>query len=209
MSHDIDLRRPLDLDGGGTATALEIQGQYLEWLAKYVESELDEPVFTQVIDEWASVLDDLERDPMSCADRLDWVAKKRLLDAYRQRDGLDWSSAKLAAISLQFHDLDPEAGLFQKLQRSGRIRRLFDDDEVTAALAHPPERTRAYFRGTCVDRFADDVVAANWDSLVFDIGEPHLKRVPMMEPLKGGRDTVGEMLDSVDTAAELIQALGD
>ena len=208
VSHDLEMRKPLELEGGGSATALEIQGRYLEWLSKYVESEMEDPVWTQVIEEWESILTDLERDPTSCADRLDWMAKKRLLDAYRERDGLDWTSSKLAAISLQFHDLDPETGLFQKLVRAGRVRRLFDDEQINHSLVNPPERTRAYFRGTCVDRFADDVVAANWDSLVFDIGEPHLKRVPMMEPLKGGRDLVGEMLDSVETAAELIEALG-
>ncbi len=80
---------------------------------------------------------------------------------------------------------------------------------MATGLADPPERTRAYFRGRCVAEFEESVVAANWDSLVFDVGEPHLKRIPMMEPLKGGRELVGDLLDSVDTAAELIQALGD
>jgi proteasome accessory factor A len=51
------------------------------------------------------------------------------------------------------------------------------------------------------------MVAANWDSLVFDIDEPHLKRVPMMEPLRGSKAAVGALLDSVETAAELIRAL--
>ena len=65
------------------------------------------------------------------------------------------------------------------------MHRLFTDDEIETAEIDPPERTRAYFRGTCVSRFPGSLVAANWDSLVFDIGETHLKRVPMMEPLRG------------------------
>ena len=40
VSHDISLGKPLELEGGGTATALELQGRYLEWLTKYVEKEL-------------------------------------------------------------------------------------------------------------------------------------------------------------------------
>ena len=60
-----------------------------------------------------------------------------------------------------------------------------------------------------MSRFEEAVVAANWDSLVFDTGEPHLKRIPMMEPLKGGKDLVGDLLDSVGSAAELIEALED
>ena len=203
------MNRPLELAVGGSATALEIQTHYLEWLTKYAESEFDEPVWDDVLSEWESILADLERDPTACADRLDWVAKRQLVDAYRRRDGLDWDDPKLAAIGIQFHDIDPATGLYHRLVKSGRVRRLFDDEQVAAALAEPPERTRAYFRGRCVAEFEESVVAANWDSLVFDIGEPHLKRIPMMEPLKGGRELVGDLLDSVETAAELIQALGD
>ncbi len=209
VSHDLAMTRPLELAVGGSATALEIQTHYLEWLTKYAESELDEPVWDDVLSEWESILVDLERDPSSCADRLDWVAKRQLVDAYRERDGLAWDDPKLAAIGIQFHDIDPAIGLYHRLVGSGRVRRLFDDEQVATALADPPERTRAYFRGRCVAEFEESVVAANWDSLVFDIGEPHLKRIPMMEPLKGGRELVGDLLDSVETAAELIQALGD
>lgn len=209
VSHDLNLNKPLEMAVGGSATALEIQGHYLEWLTKYAESELDEPVWAEVLGEWERVLTDLESDPMLCADRLDWVAKKRLIDAYRDRDGLSWDNAKLGAVALQFHDVDPQTGLYHRLVRAGRVRRLFDDEAVAAALVDPPEGTRAYFRGRCVSKFEDSVVAANWDSLVFDIGEPHLKRVPMMEPLRGCKEMVGELLDTVESAAELIEALGD
>lgn len=207
VSHDVDLDGGLSLEDGGTATALQLQFQYLEWLRKYAESEMDEPVWQQVLDEWESVLDDLERDPMSAADRLDWVAKKRLIDGYTDRDRLENDDPKLRALDLQYHDIDPASGLYHRLVASGRMRRLFTDDEVAAAVVAPPERTRAWFRGTCVDRFSESMVAANWDSLVFDIDEPHLKRVPMMEPLRGSKAAVGPLLDSVGSAAELIAAL--
>lgn len=209
VSHDLEMRRPLELAVGGSATAFEIQSAYFDWLTKYAESELDEPVWDDVLAAWESILTDLEADPMKCADRLDWVSKKRLLDAYQDRDGLSWDDPKMAAIALQFHDVDPDSGLYQRLVRAGRVQRLFDESQIAAALVDPPERTRAYFRGRCVSRFEEAVVAANWDSLVFDTGEPHLKRIPMMEPLKGGKDLVGDLLDSVGSAAELIEALED
>ena len=50
------------------------------------------------------------------------------------------------------------------------LERLSDDDEVERAMTEPPDDTRAYFRGKCLQRWPDDIVAANWDSLVFDIG---------------------------------------
>lgn len=208
VSHDIDLRRPLELDGGGTATALEIQGRYLEWLSKYVEKELDDPVWTRVIEEWENVLDKLETDVGSLSNTLDWVAKKRVFEGFIGRDTIDWSSSKLRALNLQYHDVDPERGLYNRMARKGSFRRLFSDEEIAKAAVTPPERTRAYFRGRCVDRFSESVVAANWDSLVFDVGESHLKRVPMMEPLRGDADLVGKLIEESEDAADLLRRLG-
>jgi proteasome accessory factor A len=207
VSHDIDLIRPIDLDGGGTATALEIQGRYLEWLSKYVEKELDEPVWHQLIEEWARVLDGLENDVMSLADTLDWVAKRRIFTGFMERDGLDASSAKLRALDLQYHDVDPVKGLYNRLNARGGFRRLFTDEDIAKAAVNPPERTRAYFRGRCVDKFGKSVVAANWDSLVFDVGETHLKRVPMMEPLRGDAALVGSIIEEAEDAADLLRRL--
>ncbi len=45
--------------------------------------------------------------------------------------------------------------------------------------------TRAFFRGQCVARYPEEIVAANWDSVVFDLGEGPLQRVPMLDPLRG------------------------
>ena len=208
VSHDIGLGKPLELEGGGTATALELQGRYLEWLTKYVEKELDDPVWEQVIHEWERTLDLLSTDPGRLADTLDWVAKQRLFEGYIERDGLSWDDPKLRALDLQYHDVDPEKGLYHRLAGRGAMRRLFEDDQIEAAAVNPPDRTRAYFRGRCVSRFSDSLVAANWDSLVFDTGESHLKRVPMMEPLRGGADLIGAMIDEAEDAADLLRRLG-
>lgn len=208
VSHDLTFRTPLDLDGGGSATALDLQWSYLEWLSKYVEKEMEGDVWHQVLIEWEGVLSDLESDPSLLGDRLDWAAKLNLLQSYRDRDGLDWSSSKLAALALQYHDVDPARSLYSRLAARGRIRRLFTDEEIAAAEVTPPEDTRAYFRGRCVSDFTDSLVAANWDSLVFDLGEDHLRRVPMMEPLRGTRLLVGSLLDSVEDAADLMRRLG-
>jgi proteasome accessory factor A len=87
------------------------------------------------------------------------------------------------------------------------LRRLTDDDEVRHAMTNPPDDTRAYFRGTCLKRWASQVVAANWDSIVFDIGQSSLRRVPMMEPLRGTRAGVGTVLDESADPAELLARL--
>jgi Pup amidohydrolase len=59
-----------------------------------------------------------------------------------------------------------------------------------------------------VAQFSGALVAANWDSMVFDTGGETLKRVPMMEPLRGGKDKVEAILNQADDAAALLEALG-
>ncbi len=208
VSHDTGLIRPITLDDGRTLTALEAQWQYLEWAAKYLHGSDLGAVYGDVVAFWEDVLADLEQDTMLTADRLDWAAKLRLLEGYRNRDGLEWDDPKLRLLDLQYHDVDPERGLYHRLVRNGKMRRLFTDTEIGIAVTDPPERTRAYFRGRCVARFGAALVAANWDSLVFDTGEESLKRVPMMEPLRGTRDLVGDLLERSDTPAALLRAFG-
>ena len=68
---------------------------------------------------------------------------------------------------------------------AGWLEQLVSDAEAIAAISEPPADTRAYFRGRCIDTFPEQVVAANWDSLVFDVGSDALRQVPMMEPMRG------------------------
>ena len=209
ISHDPSLRATFSLDDGRTLTAIEAQWQYLEWAQKYLQEGADhDPVYDAVVETWETILTDLERDPLSTADRLDWTAKQQMIDGYRARDGLSWNDPKVRLLDLQFHDVDPARGLFHRLVAGRRMQRMFDDAEVRRAVTDPPEETRAYFRGHCVAKFGDALVAANWDSLVFDTGEEALKRVPMMEPLRGSRDRVGALLEQSDTPAALLRAMG-
>ncbi len=208
ISHDPTLRTTIEMEDGRFMTALEAQWQYLEWVGKYINESDFSDTFLNVMTVWEEILADLEKDPALTADRLDWTAKQRLMEGYRARDDLGWDAPKLRLLDLQYHDVDPQRGLYNRLAAAGHIRRLFTDEQVATAVRKPPEGTRAYFRGECVTRFGDALVAANWDSLVFDIGEESLRRVPMMEPLRGGKDRVGELLDRVETPAELLQALG-
>ena len=208
VSHDPGLRRTVRLAGGKTISALQVQGEYLARTAAFAQHAGIEAVDAEVLRLWEETLASLERDPLSTSDFLDWTAKLRLLEEYRQRDGLAWSHPKLRLLDLQYHDVDPARGLHHRLVGAGRMRRLFTDQEVERAAVEPPERTRAYFRGRCLARYGESVVAAGWDSLVLDLGEGDLKRLPMMDPLRGGRERVGELIDRCSTAADLVRALG-
>jgi proteasome accessory factor A len=154
------------------------------------------------------VLTDLEADPMRCADRLDWVAKLRLLLGFRDREGLDWSSPRLALIDLQYADVNPAKGLHARLRARGAVEQLVDPALAEAATTQAPEDTRAWFRGQCLARYARDVAAASWDSVIFDVpGRGALQRVPMLEPTRGTRAATEALLDRCPDAASLVDAL--
>ncbi len=211
VSHDPSLKHLVTLQDGRTLTAVQLQMEYLDLAKKFVEDRYGADVDAQTADvlaRWESVLDRLETDPMSCARELDWVAKLKLLEQYRDRDGLEWDDAKLHLIDLQYADIRPDKGLYQRLVRLGKIDRLLDDAEVADAMHLPPEDTRAYFRGRCLEKYADRIAAASWDSVIFDLpGRESLQRVPTVDPLRGSRAHVGELLDRCDTAEALFEAL--
>jgi proteasome accessory factor A len=88
------------------------------------------------------------------------------------------------------------------------MTRLVDEEDVARAVEQPPADTRAYFRGRCLQKYPDSVAAASWDSVIFDLpGYDSLQRVPTLEPLRGTRAHVGELIDRCRTAGELVAAL--
>jgi proteasome accessory factor PafA2 len=211
VSHDPTLAHRVTLRNGRRLTAVQLQLEYLEQARKYVEdrygSDADE-MTTDVLDRWESVLGRLETDPRSLRRELDWVAKLEILEGYRSRDGLDWGSARLEAIDLQYSDARPGKGLYNLLAAKGRFDRILTEAEIERAVLEPPEDTRAYFRGRCLAQYADSVAAASWDSVIFDLpGRDSLQRVPTLEPLRGTKAHVGELLDRCATAEELVAAI--
>ena len=160
-----------------------------------------------VLNRWETTLTALETDPMRLADQLDWVAKLRLLEGYRDRDGLDWSSSRLQLVDLQYSDIRPDKGLYNRLVARGAMRTLLDPATTVAATTDPPADTRAYFRGECLRRYGDSVAAASWDSVIFDVGRDSLVRVPTLEPLRGTRGHVGSLLDRCSRAEDLVAEL--
>ncbi|MGY1985603.1 depupylase/deamidase Dop [Blastococcus sp. SYSU DS0669] len=208
VSHDPSLTHRVRLRDGRRLTAIEVQRLYLERAERFVETrgERDEQT-DDVLRQWAAVLDDLEADPMRLADRLDWPAKLRLLEGYRSRDGLEWNDSRMQLVDLQYSDVRPDKGLYNRLVARGAMKRLVTDEEVTRAMVMPPSDTRAFFRGECLRRFPAQIAAASWDSVVFDLGRENLVRIPTMEPLRGTREHVGALFEASATAQELVDTI--
>ncbi len=206
VSYDLSLARPLTLADGTTATALEIQWDLYRQCRAYADARGTDAVGPSgglALDRWESVLAALESDPMSLAGQLDWVAKYRLFDAYATRHGLDWGDARLAAMDLQYHDLRPDRSLFARLP----IERLVDDTDAVRAISEAPVDTRAWFRGQCLASWPGSVVAANWDSVVLDVGSGSFRRIPMMDPLRGTEAIAGALFVDCPDPAELVRRL--
>jgi len=207
VSRDVSLTTQVSLVDGRKMTALQLQWEYLELARKYVDREDDTPENREVLERWESVLRGLEYDPRTLSAQLDWVAKLRLLEGYRERDGLAWSDAKLRAIDLQYHDVRRDRGLYHRLAHAGKVERITTDEEVQHAIMEPPDDTRAFFRGRCIAKYPDAIAAASWDSLILDTGRDALQRIPMREPLRGTRAHVEELLDACEDAAALVDRL--
>ena len=211
VSHDPTCQQVLELRDGTRLTAVQLLWRYRELAERYLAQrwggELDDDT-TEVMHWWGVVLDRLERDPGEAAREVDWVGKLQVLDGYVQRDGLDWDDARLRAIDIQWSDVRPDKGLFHRLRAAGRFEELVGDEAVLEAVHEPPHDTRAYFRGKCLQKYPDQIAAASWDSVIFDVpGQTSLQRVPMLEPLRGTKASVGGLLDRSPDAATLLREL--
>jgi len=209
VSHDSTLRQKILLENGKTLTALELQEILCTRAENYANSFGLESVGNDdgklILRRWREVIEGLKEDPLSQSHIVDWVAKKRIIDGMMQRHNLRPNDSRLKAIDLQYHDMRTEKCL---ALRAG-LEIMVNEVDVQRATDTPPETTRAYFRGMCLKKWPAEVVAANWDSIVFDIGKDPLKRVPMMEPLKGTKEMTEMLFEKCNTPAELVSMLGD
>lgn len=198
VSRDLTLTHELTLVDGQTITAIDLQREYRGRVAAV--SDVDKRAW----DMWGKILDDLERDPLSTSDRLDWTAKWALIRGYLDR-GVNLGDAKLKAVDLQYSDIDPAKSLYHALVRAGRMRTLVSYDEIERASATPPETSRAYFRGRVAKEFGENVLASSWQAIQFSTAQgPRTVSIHTVDDFT--KDEVGELLDSAESVDELVAA---
>jgi proteasome accessory factor A len=158
-----------------------------------------------VLGEWASTLDALDADPMQLSGKLDWVAKKSLIDDYVAADGEPWDDYRLQALDLAYCDIDPDEGLYAALVDAGEMVRIVDNAAIDKAMTVPPTNTRAAIRGALVSKFGGSVGNAGWsqvvlrtdaESWVADL-DPFLTPALVAEGLDrmARADTLGELIE--------------
>jgi hypothetical protein len=183
ISRDQNYDWIIELSDGRKISAIDVQRLYLKAARKIVT---DDAETIWLLREWEAVLNDLERDVALARDRVDWVAKKFLLGAFREEEKLSWTDPWLQAIDLEYHNILPDQGLFYELSRQGSMRSIVSEEEIKSAIFMPPETTRAYFRGRSVARFNDAITSIQWDEIAFVNGaRSHLVALP--EPADDAR----------------------
>jgi len=205
VSRDLTCRQPIRLKDGRTLTPIDLQREYLELAHRYYRDRELDPVTKDVLVKWEHVLDRLADDPMTLTRELDWVIKRDLIEGYAAKYALDWTDSRVAMIDLQYHDIRPGKGLYGKLEEAESVERIVTDDEIVKAMYDPPKDTRAYFRGMCLQRYSEEIVSASWDSIIFDLKEGPLKKIFMLEPLRGTEAFVRQLLEESPTAPDLLR----
>ena len=197
ISEDITCTRKIELENGKRLSGVEMQWEYLECAKQYFEQAESDPITDQIMARWEYVLTCLETDPMQLDRELDWVIKKKLIETYVESRQLKWNSAKVMMLDLQYHNIRPDLGLYYKLEKDGRVERIVSDDEVEHAMHHPPETTRAKFRGRFV-KLANErkiLCGVNWSYI--QLYEPYQKLFLSTDPLQAEYEEASRMIYSI------------
>jgi|UniRef100_A0A7C3LV22 hypothetical protein len=152
----------------GSWTALDILDYYASSLEKRDIPWTDEEKW--VLLQWRDAVDQFRKNPSLLADRVDWIAKEEMLSRFREEESLAPDDPWLQSLDLEYHNIDPDKGLFWALEESGEMVRLTRDEEVRNAMTAPPGRGRPRVRHAVILHFKEDVVEAGWEKIRFRNG---------------------------------------
>ena len=156
------------LEDGRTRDALDIQYEFLECAQHHLAGESDDTDWT--LASWRYTLDALRDKPELLIGGVDWISKRWLLDMFREKEGLSWQDPWLQSLDLEYHNINPDKGLFFSLQPAKAIGEFNDSVRRPETMRMPPQTTRARGRGDAVRRFqkCGGPYVINWDSVATD-----------------------------------------
>ena len=169
LSVSIDRTVALSRKSGGTITALEIQEAYCEAAENAFAGKDEESDW--ILAEWLRTLQDLKHRPEKLSDRIDWAIKEKLFSEFMESENIDWQDPWLKSLDLEYHNLDPERGLYRGLQQEGAVHDLLSEHEITQAMEFAPVGTRAQIRGQMIAQNAENIKSIHWTGIEFSDGE--------------------------------------
>ncbi|WP_370074194.1 Pup--protein ligase [Nocardioides sp.] len=197
ISHDMTCTQRVRLANGREASALDIQSEYLNRALRFAEHHDLTDEEQMALDMWEYVLTHLEDDPLKLDRELDWVSKYKLIEAYRERHDLSLSDARVALVDLQYHDVNRERGLFYRLQRRDMVDRMVTDEEISHAVEHPPETTRARLRGEFIKQAKERKRDYTVDWVHLKLNDQAQRTVLCKDPFKAHDERVDKLIASL------------
>ncbi|WP_420638099.1 Pup--protein ligase [Candidatus Poriferisocius sp.] len=197
ISHDPTCTRRIRLAGGREVSALEIQSEYLDRALKYAETRDLDPQEKQALHMWEHCLTRIADDPLSLTRECDWVMKYHLVEGYRARHDLGLSDPRVALVDLQYHDVNRSRSLFYRMQQRGLAERLCFDDDIKAAVEHPPATTRARLRGEFIRRAKERKRDYTVDWVHLKLNDQAQRTVLCKDPFRAHDERVEKLIESL------------
>ena len=197
ISHDMTCTQRVRLANGREVSALDIQSEYLNRALRFAEHHDLTDEEQLALDMWEYTLSHLEDDPLKLDRELDWVIKYKLIEAYRERHDLTLSDARVALVDLQYHDVNRERGLFYRMQRKGMVDRIVTDEEISHAVEHPPQTTRARLRGEFIKRAKERKRDYTVDWVHLKLNDQAQRTVLCKDPFKAEDERVDKLIASL------------
>lgn len=169
VSRDASWRWPVRMADGTSMPAVDLQRIYLEAAYKYLSGRDGQTDW--ILREWDYALTGLETDPYLLDDRVDWVAKHKLLEMYRSSEGASWQDDVMQSLDLEYHNVNPATSLYHGLVEAGQVHRVLNDERIDSARCTPPQNTRAAGRSRVIRRLLDTHskrYVIDWDSVYLD-----------------------------------------
>ncbi|MBP8116201.1 MAG: proteasome accessory factor PafA2 family protein [Nitrospira sp.] len=165
LSRDPELKTTVRLKDGRTISGLAIQEEY--WNAATRCCASSDPDADWVLREWHETLGLLRQDRAQLVGKLDWVTKQWLLETFMREERLAWEDPWLASLDLEYHNVNPDRGLFLGLEAEGKTWRMTSERDIAQALVAGPSDTRGGLRGLCVRRFPEQITGMQWERVQF------------------------------------------
>ena len=172
ISRDQSLQWIVQLESGETISAIDLQRKYLNLAQKILRGQDDDTEW--VLKNWESVLDDLEKDWRDVRDRVDWAAKKWMLETFMEDEGISWDDPWLESLDLEYHHIHPNRSLYYELENQGQLLKLVTTEKIDAAIRNAPQATRAKARSAVMRYLFQNNMPCivDWHQIYFTHEEP-------------------------------------
>jgi proteasome accessory factor A len=199
ISHDMTGSAPVRLATGRTASAVDLQEEYLARVQEFVASSVElTPVIKQTLDLWERGLRAVRTGDLTLVEReLDWVIKLRIIERYRAKHGLELDDPRVARLDLAYHDISRTEGLYNLLAARGMVERVVTDLDVFEATAVPPQTTRAKLRGDFVRRAQEARRDYTVDWVHLKLNDQAQRTVLCKDPFRSVDERVERLLESM------------